>query len=399
MDFYIDGGGGGSTGGVPTGWNTGSPGVAGGGGSSSGGSGGTSYWIPDINTNGGITVGTGNWGDFGSSYTNYIKAALPYIPTSSPYYAYNAQLASGRGASSPLFNTAAEAQAWTNAASQAQYQGYLDYWKNKYPTDPSVLGISSIAPDAENALLAEYGKGIDIPTYQPEKYSGLIGDSSAYASWKDAQLSAYTSAASSQVSDSPEVPKPFMPDGAPTMQSDTTEPEFPKLDPYNPMKSDWNGSYKVLGLDGLFGGNKNFNPFSKLASQYDSPSFTGSGLLAQTMAKGMEGADPQSNSSNPWQSKNLIKPASYFDESSQGIAPPKGLMGQDMITQNNVLPALQMALMNNQGMPEGNEALDAATKPLSDAKDKGNATDKIQEARDKWKSNSLNKLANWQSLA
>ena len=74
-------------------------------------------------------------------------------------------------------------------------------------------------------------------------------------------------------------------------------------------------------------------------------------------------------------------------------------MGQDMITQNNVLPALQMASMNSQGMPEGNEALDAATKPLSDAKDKGNATDKIQEARNKWKSDSLNKFGNWQSLA
>lgn len=274
MDFYLPSGG--STGGLPTGWDSGSLGVAGGGGSSSGGSGGTSYWNPDINTNGGITVGTGNWGDFGSSFTDYIKAALPYIPTSSPYYAYSAQSASGGRAYGPSFDTADEANAWSDAARQAQYQGYLDYWKNKYPTDPTALGISYIAPDAENALLAEYGKGIDIPTYQPEKYSGLIGDSSAYASWKDAQLSAYTSAASSQVSDSPAVPKPFMPDGPPPGSTEEGDGlAMPKMLPYNPLKSDWKGSFGITDLSGFFGHSGGADWNSIKANSYDTPSFGG----------------------------------------------------------------------------------------------------------------------------
>lgn len=271
--------------------------------------------------------------------------------------------------------------------------------------DPAALGMGNIAgvsnmPADEAGLLQEYGNKVSVGSpYTGEIYNGA-NSQSAYNAWLKSQQDLYNAAKSGAgIEPDPNLPTPFMPNGAPKIDQPENAPEFPKLDPYNPLKSDWKGNYKVGDLSGLFGGNKNFNPFSKLASQYDSPSFTGSGLLAQTMAKGMEGAEPQKSSSNPWQSKNLIKPASYFDDSSQGIAPPKGLMGQDMITQNNVLPALQMALMNNQGMPEGDKALEAATKPLSDAKDKGNATDKIQEARDKWKSDSLNKFGNWQSLA
>lgn len=408
MDFYIDGGGSTGGGGLPTGWDTGSPGVTGGGGSSGAVpsySGGPGQYINSWTIN---TYNALNSSDFLSPAQKQqlyaLKAAIPAWANNSsdltgPIAVYNNALLSAYNSANDNYN---------------QYNNVINL-----PNTAEGLGLQAMPqnslPSDELSLLGEYGqqpKAYDGPTYSSTFNAPYIGAQSAYDSWKNQLtndpavkegLDKYANEQSIAVS------KPFMPNGAPVAwpeawKTPTYDAELqqlfePKLEKYNPLKSDWNGNYKVLGLDGLFGGNKNFNPFSKLASQYDSPSFTGSGLLAQAMAKGMEGSDPQRNSSNPWQSKNLIKPASYFDDSSQGIAPPKGLMGQDMITQNNVLPALQMALINNQVMPDGNEAMDAATKPLTDAKGKGNATERIEEARNKWKSDSLNKFGNWQSLA
>lgn len=315
--------------------------------------------------------------------------------------------------------------------------------------------ITSGVVDQESSLRAEYGIPVNTysgTSYTPSTYSGLVGDSgwiddyntqgsvyngttlydrtaggtssayfryladqarydasqrnySSYNKWLNSQKSAYNNANNEyqkflETNNVDGFPKPWMPSNPPNfIDGDESKPEFPELKPYNPLKSDWNGKVDLSGLAKglmglLMGSGGSTNNMQVGSSEY--PYF---GQVRTQTSQQDQSAKPQDTQALPWQSKNLIKPASYLDESSQGIAPPKGLMGQDMITQNNVLPALQMALMNNQGVPEGNEALDAATKPLSDAKDKGNATDKIQEARDKWKSKSLNKLANWQSLA
>lgn len=397
MDFYIDGGGGGSTGGLPTGWDTGSPGVTGGGGG-----------VPSISL------------DSYSSLLGADTVKAYYAAMSNPDVmdAQKEHLNSLANNVMSLSRTR-DFSGYNKAQSDFMMMAYnpYSYKPPNLAVDPKQMGFSAVKPlGSEEALLSEYGRGYAGPTYNADVYSGKYSNSD-YSSWLNKQKEQYDTAkqglADYENNKPLAPPGPWVPNGAPDApvawpepwKTPTYEAELmqllhdPKLAPYTPHTKDWNGSVKAGNLSGLFGGNKNFNPFSKLASQYDSPSFTSSGLLAQTMAKGMEGADPQRNSSNPWQSTNLIKPASYFDESSQGIAPPKGLMGQDMITQNNVLPALQMASMNSQSMPEGNEALDAATKPLSEAQDKGNATDKIQEARNKWKSDSLNKFGNWQSLA
>lgn len=420
MDFYIGNDSGYSTGGLPTGWGgTGDVGVGPGSSGPIGSySGGPSAYINSWTLN--------NYRDLTSS--EYIspeqRQQLITLKSAVP---------SSANDSESITRPVAALNNALLAAIQASKDNY-DQYNNvlKLPSTSQGLGLlppspyqaASSMPAGELALLQEYNKQPDV--YSPDAYTGKtytassfaipkIAAQSAYDAWKAQQVGLYqqaigdwTTYTTIQDQKSKEFqdglnaapPKPFMPNGAPKVEQPDISPEFPKLSAYNPLKSDWKGDYKIGDLSGLFGGNKNFNPFSRLASQYDSPSFTGSGSLAQTMAKGMEGAEPQRNSSNPWQSKNLIKPASYFDESSKGIEPPKGLMSQDMITQNNVLPALQMALMGSQdNMPKGNEALDAATKPLSEAQSKGNATDKIQEARDKWKSKSLSKLANWQSLA
>ena len=256
MDFYIDGGGGGSTGGLPTGWDPGSPGVTGGGGGA-----------PPI------TGMAGGSMPMGSSFTALVQS--PYLSPSVASSLQSAYNQANRWFGVTINGgTAAEkeSQAAFNAYRNAVASARSDITNNSnqfnqvlgMPRTLSALGIQTAPaptmPASEVGLLGEYG--IKSGEYNGPVYSDFttvptVGALSAYNTWKGSIDKNKIDSAIEEYNNSQpvEFPKPWTPPGAPSfIAGDNPNPEDIDLKPYNPLKSYWKGKVDLSGLaKGLMG--------------------------------------------------------------------------------------------------------------------------------------------------
>lgn len=402
MDFYIDGGGG--SGGynvtVPT--QIGDPaavGLAGGGGLYPG--------------QPAMPYGNYKQGDidraissYNSLLSNQYKALMAAnLPASSKYaidLAYDA--AKGQtsfnaysGASNPYglaFASFSDPNNAINAGKQYEFNRTLGVTDVNMPTD-------------ELGLLKEYSQDGNLSDYTNTAFSQPYSKD-AYGAWLKNQQTQYQDAQKNENNLSIAVPGPWKPSGPVDAGSILSEEllklynadghqgtlsDSPNLLPYNPLSSDWEGTADISGLAKMLAGL--FVPHAKspaAAKLFDSPTY---GLLSTQSSETAKASDPLGATNLPWQPKNTIKPADYFDDTSKGIAQPTGLMGQEMVTQRNVLPQLQLDMQKMADNTDKN--LSNKSDPLtSETKNLQKTDEKTKNALDKFKTG---RLANWQSIA
>ena len=405
MDFYIGGGGGGGgstgsdyytnnppppTGGYPTGWDSGSPGVTGGSGGSTP-SGGLSV-SPNYAVNGTVSniINT----------PDILKTTSMYVQNLQVSYLNALQKGDSAGASNYLKEI--------NSIAANPYGFVAPYANFKAPTYNSPGAL----PDAELGLLSEYGNNVSNlygTTYKGTDYTGPNRQSS-YDAWYNAEQAKFAEAKSKPSADLPiELAKPSMPNGAPNAGDIMAEELFklygldgrydvsdkPSLSEYNPLKSDWKGKANLEGLmkglmGSLMGGVRgDVAP----AKQFESPQY---GLLAKSNVNPQEAADPLKSANNQWQRTVDLKPKEYESSYLDNYVDPYVPKLEKQIG----MPSLDIAapsMFANQGLLSGmaqqsskNET--AKSKSIVD-ENRESVSDAINNARDRVKGLSWKQLA------